>query len=307
LVSARISTEANNECILLGDYMTMAAFTAATNEMLGLPLDARVLIVNADDYGMCHSINEATIQSITKGIAGSCTLMGPCPWSLHGLHLLKENPDIHFGVHLTAISEQPFYRWGPMSSKPEVSSLIDEDGYFYPLYRVEEMLQKIRLAELEKEFRTQIEWVLGAGLKPTHLDSHCHVHTRREEIFDMAFGLAKEYGLALRIGRPQFSAKLQKRGYPTDNYPTVDSYELPTAGKVATYCNMLRTLPAGLSEWAVHPGIAAAELKALGPSWDVREADFEFLISPEARLVVEEEGIISISYHRLQELWVANQ
>ena len=89
----------------------MAGFTSTTNEMLGLPQDARLLIVNADDYGMCHSINEATMQSITEGLATSCTFMGPCPWSLHGLHLLKENPNIPFGVHLTAVSEQPYYRW----------------------------------------------------------------------------------------------------------------------------------------------------------------------------------------------------
>ena len=110
----------------------MPEFTQRVNEMLGYPADARVLIMNADDFGMCHSINEATIQSVTEGLAGSCTLMGPCPWGLHGLHLLKENPDIRFGVHLTAVSEAPYYRWGAMAPKHEVPSLLDESGYFYP-------------------------------------------------------------------------------------------------------------------------------------------------------------------------------
>lgn len=285
----------------------MAELTATTNQMLDLPQDARILIINADDFGMCHSINEATIQSIIEGLAASCTIMGPCPWALHGLHLLKENPVIPFGIHLTAVSEQPYYRWGPMTSKHEVPSLLDEDSYFYPEYRIDELLQKADLAELEKEFRTQIEWVINSGLKPTHLDSHCHIHTRREEVFDMTFGLAKEYGLSIRVGHPLFVEKLQKQDYPTDNHPVVDSYQIPTEDKVTTYIKMLRNLPPGLSEWAIHPGIATAELRALGPSWDVRQADFDFLMSPEARRVVEEEGVIIISHRRLLELWWANR
>ena len=122
----------------------------------------------------------------------------------------------------------------------------------------------------------------------------------------MTFGLAREYGLGIRIGHPLFIEKLQQQGYPTDTHAVVDSYQLPTEDKVATYIKMLRNLPPGLSEWAVHPGIATAELKAMGPSWDVREADFNFLMSQEARRVVEEEGIVTISYRRLQELWRAS-
>jgi predicted glycoside hydrolase/deacetylase ChbG (UPF0249 family) len=281
----------------------MPEFTQPAIEMLGFSADARVLILNADDFGMCHSINEATIQSITKGLAGSCTLMGPCPWGLHGLHLLRENQDIHFGVHLTAVSEAPYYRWSAMTPKQQVTSLLDESGYFYPEHRIDEMLQKADLSELEQEFRTQIEWVLAASLKPTHVDSHCHVHTRWEEIFDMTFGLTKEYGLGMRVGQPLFIEKLQQQDYPTDNHPLVDSYRVPTKDKVTTYIKMLRNLPPGLSEWAIHPGFATAELKALGPSWDIREADLDFLMSPEAHRVVVEEGIIIINYRPLQELW----
>jgi len=277
------------------------------HEMLGFPAGARALIINTDDFGMCHSINQAAIQSIKEGLAGSCTIMAPCPWGLHALHLLKENPNLPFGVHLTAVSEAPYYRWSALAPKHQVVSLLDESGYFYAEHRIDEMLQKAKLAELEQEFRTQIEWVLASGLKPTHVDSHCHVHTRREDVFDMTFGLAREYGLGMRVGQPQFIEKLQQQGYPTDNYPIVDSYRVSTKDKVQTYINMLRNLPPGLSEWAIHPGIATAELKALGPSWDVRTADFDFLMSPEARRVAEKEGIILLDYRPLQELWRAER
>ena len=85
----------------------------------------------------------------------------------------------------------------------------------------------------------------------------------------------------------------------------MDSYQVPTKNKLNIYIKMLQELPPGLSEWAIHPGIANAELKALGPSWEVRQADLEFLLSPKAREIVEAEGIITIDYRPLQMLWQA--
>jgi len=274
----------------------------STNERLGYPADARLLIVNVDDFGMCHSINEAMVPAIREGLAVSCTLMVPCPWALHGIQILKENPDIPFGVHLTAISEEIHYRWGPVTSRNEVPSLVDEAGYFYGEERMAEFLQQVDVSQLEKEFRGQIERVLAHGLKPTHVDSHCHLHTRREDIFDMTVGLAREYGVALRVGALPFIKKLQGQGYATDDHEILDSYRLPVHEKPFIYLDLLRRLPPGLSEWACHPGTDTAELRAAVPTWEVRQADFDFLTSHEARDIVAEEGIVTLSHESLQNL-----
>lgn len=276
-----------------------------TNELLGYPPDARLLILNTDDFGMCHSINEAVIRTIREGAATSCTLMVPCPWGLHGLHLLQENPDIAFGVHLTAVSEAVYYRWGPLTSKEKVSSLVDEAGYFYNEVRIPEFLAQVNLAELELEFRAQIEAVLAAGLKPTHVDSHCGTHTRREDIFDMTTGLAREYGLAMRVSEPPLIEKIKRLGLPGCDYNILDSYRVDTRDKPAYYFRGLRELPPGLTEWAVHPSLVTEELKALGDSWPVRQADFGFLMSPETREIIRQEGIIVLNYKLLQALWQA--
>jgi chitin disaccharide deacetylase len=274
-----------------------------TNQLLGYPSDARLLILNNDDFGMCHAINEAVIRSITAGAASSCTLMTPCPWALQAMHLLKQNPDIPFGVHLTAVSEAAYYRWGPLTSKEKVPSLLDEAGYFYSEDRIPEFLAQVNLAELELEFRAQIEAVLAAGLKPTHMDSHCLVNTRREDIFDMTVGLAKEYGLAMRVTNRPLIEKLQRQDYPTNDYDILDSYRVETADKPAYYFKGLRELPAGLTEWAIHPSLVTDELRAISDSWPVRQADFEFLMSPETREIIRQEGIILLSYQPLQSLW----
>lgn len=274
-----------------------------TNQLLGYPADARLLIINMDDFGMAHAINQAILDTFKRGVATSCTLMVPCPWALHGMHLLKENPDLPFGVHLTAVSESRYYRWRPLSSPEKVPSLMGEKGYFYNEERIPEFLGQVNLAELELEFRAQIEAVLAEGLKPTHLDSHCGPHTRREDIFDMTVQLAREYGLALRVSEKPLIEKLQRQGYASNDYDILDSYRLETEAKPVLYPKLLRELPAGLSEWAIHPGIGNAELQAINPTWPVRQADYDFFISSEAQIIIEAEGIILLNYKPLQELW----
>ena len=67
---------------------------------------------------------------------------------------------------------------------------------------------------------------------------------------------------------------------------------------------VLRDLPVGLSEWAVHPGLADSELLAIEPGGaPVRQADLDFLTSAKAREVIQQEGITLLSYKPLQEVW----
>ena len=113
----------------------------------------------------------------------------------------------------------------------------------------------------------------------------------------MTLSFDQEYRLALRVYDHPFIEQLQHRGYPTNDHRVMDSYDMAIVGKSAQYAAMLRALPVGLSEWAVHPGLASAELAAVEPqSWQVRQTDYEFVMSPEARAVVQEEGIILVVY-----------
>jgi len=275
-----------------------------TNRLLGHPPDARLLILNADDFGMYRAINEAIMRTLKEGVVCSTTLMAPWPGAAQAMQLLRENPEIAFGVHLTVICDLDKYRWGPLTPKEKVPSLVDEAGYFYNEKRVTEFLAQVNLAELELEFRAQIKAVLAAGLKPTHLDWHCLHNGGQDDIFEMTFGLAREYGLALRIGGPALVERLQRQGLPTNEHDLLDSFRIDLADKPARYAQMLRDLPVGLSEWAVHPGLDSAEAQAIDPDgWPVRYSDFEFLISPEARQIIEEEGIILLNYRPLQEVW----
>jgi predicted glycoside hydrolase/deacetylase ChbG (UPF0249 family) len=273
------------------------------NELLGYSPDARLLIINADDLGAYHAVNEAIFNALTDGVLRSTTLMVPCPWGLHALQTLREHPEIAFGVHLTAATDFDNYRWGPLSPRDKVPSLVDETGYFHRNEPRQTYVARLNLGELEVEFRAQIEAVLSANLKPTHLDWHCLLDGGRPDVFELTVGLAREYGLALRVSDQALVGRLQSQGLPTVEHGMMDSTRLETAGKTARYLQMLRELPVGLSEWAVHPGRGSAEARAIDGWWAKREADFEFLISPEARETVRAEGIILLDYRPLQAIW----
>lgn len=277
--------------------------SSRTNELLGYPPDARLLIVNADDFGMYPAINDAIVAALTGGIVTSTTLMLPCPAAAPAMAMLKQRPEIAFGVHLTIIRDLPAYRYGPLAPAASVPSLVDASGHFLTTDERTQLLAQARRDEVEIEFRAQIDAVLAAGLTPTHLDWHCLYDGGRADILDVTLVLAKEYGLAIRVGSATLAGTLQRQGLPTNDHGFLDSFSIATPGKAARYATLLRELPPGLSEWAVHPGHATAAAQALDGGWPVRQADFAFLTSPEARTLIRQEGIILLSYSPIRDAW----
>jgi len=278
--------------------------SSQTNRLLGYPDDARLLIINADDFGRSHACNAGVLRSLTEGVVSSTTLMVPCPWALHAMQMLLEHPEISFGIHLTVISDVPLYRWGPLTAREKVPSLIDEAGFFYSYERIPAFLAQAQLSELEVEFRAQIETVLATSLSPTHLDWHCLYNGGRADIFELTVKLAKEYGLAMRVFDRPTGEALRRQGLPTDEHHVVDTFKLDITGKAAWLEDALRELPIGLSEWAAHPALDTPEIRAYEPeSWEAHSTDLDFLISLEARSMIEQEGLVLLSYKPLHQVW----
>ena len=295
-----------------------------TNRLLGYPADARLLIVNADDFGLCQAVNAAIMRALQAGVVRSTTLMVPCPWARHAMRFLAEHPEVPFGVHLTVIAEWPDYRWGPVAPHGMVPTLINRQGEFYNFDQMPGFLAQVDLTQLEMEFRAQIETVLVAGLRPTHLDWHCLRLEGWDAVYEVMLKLAREYGLALRVVVPAHVEKVRGLGLPANDSGFLDSYQvdptttpipLPTGGakgglasatRADHFAHLLRNLPAGLSEWAVHPGLDTPELLAIEPQGNhIRQTDYDFLISAEAKEIVRAEGIVLLDYRALQTVWAA--
>src|SRR5829696_2193151 len=138
-------------------------------ERLGYPRDAKLVIVHADDLGMSHSVNAATIKAFESGLVNSGSIMVPCPWLPEIAAYARANPQADLGLHLTLTSEWTNFRWSPVSPRDRVPSLLDKDGYFR--LTESEAAKYADPKEVELEVRAQIERAKAAGIVPTHLDS----------------------------------------------------------------------------------------------------------------------------------------
>jgi predicted glycoside hydrolase/deacetylase ChbG (UPF0249 family) len=276
-------------------------------EQLGVGADARILILNCDDLGMYPAINRGIVEAVTRGMATTCSLMTPCPGASQAIELLRRHPEMPFGIHLTVVCDLPALRWGPLVSKEKVPSLLNDEGELFNVHRLDELMAQARLDELELEFRAQIEMALAANLEPTHLDWHCYRDGGRDDVFELGVALAHEYGLALRASDRAAQQRLKKDGLPANDHPLLDSFSLDLDGKSARYAEMLRALPPGLTQWAVHPALADDEAKAVDPDgWRVRHSDYEFFVSAEAHEVAVQENVVLMDYIPVQQLWRGN-
>ncbi|MEY9845540.1 polysaccharide deacetylase family protein [Streptacidiphilus sp. MAP5-3] len=276
-----------------------------STEELGFPPDSRLLIVNCDDFGMYPAINAAVVESIEQGIASSCSVMPSCPAASDAMQRLRRRPGIGFGIHLTLVCEMPRLRWGPLAGEEKVPSLLDDKGQLFAPTSAGRaaLLGQARLDEVELEFRAQIDAVADVGLTPTHLDFHCLADGGRDDIFDLTLALAGEYGLAVRTWLKLGRDVVRRRGLVAVDNDFLDSFSLDSAGKAAQYARLLRDLPSGLNEWAVHPSLADEVSRAVDDGWLVRRTDYEFLTSPQAREVLRQEGIVVIDYKLIQRVW----
>jgi hopanoid biosynthesis associated protein HpnK len=147
------------------------------------------LIINADDFGLCSGVNEAVAQAHTSGVLTSTTIMANMPAAEAAVKLAKQMPHLGVGVHLNLSNGRP------LSKDGSVNCLLDNTGCFAlstaKLSLLSIARRKIRNA-IRTEFAAQIQWVLDNGIKPTHLDSHKHIHCF-PAIFPIVCDLARRF------------------------------------------------------------------------------------------------------------------
>lgn len=244
----------------------------------------RELVINVDDIGIHPGAVAVAVETISRGVAASGSVMAVCSGTAAALELLGGRPEVPVGVHLTLTADFPRTPWRALTAG---RSFADE-GRLVGIEQRERLLARADAGEVEAEFRAQIEKVLGAGVRPTHLDWHCLADGGRQDIFALTLALAEEYGTGIRAWTDEGRAALQARGLRAQDQPFLDSFALPLEDKQAVFLDRLRRLPVGLSEWAVHP----AEPHPGDPGADVRRTDHELLVAPSTRQVLHEEQIV---------------
>jgi chitin disaccharide deacetylase len=163
---------------------------------LGYTPDARVLIPHIDDVGVCHGANRAFAELAGQGFVTTASVMVPCPWYPETVDLMREQPELDLGVHLTLTSESRACRWRPISTTSDKSGLLDRDGFMWP--DVPSVRRHADRRAVETELRAQIQAALAAGIDVTHLDTHMGV-AAAPEFVETYLQLGREYRLPVLL------------------------------------------------------------------------------------------------------------
>ncbi|MCR4616312.1 MAG: polysaccharide deacetylase family protein [Clostridiales bacterium] len=283
---------------------------------------AKYLIVNADDFGMCNSANQACFELFESGCLKSATVMMPCKAAADAVNFSIEHPEYAIGVHLTMTSEWGRYRWKPLT---EGKSLIDGEGYMW--HESEDVAKNAKTSELEAEVRAQIDLAHSMGMKPSHIDNHMGSlyghHTGRLGLLSMTLKVCGEYGYAYRLfdkadrricprGVPYFLYCIGARitGHMAKKYHvTVPDYLLfpdwndDMRKDYETYRETIlkiwTDIPDGITETFVHPAVESEELKFITARWQDRVWEYQLLKDPVAIEYLKEKGVELISYRDL--------
>jgi len=256
------------------------------------------LIIHADDFGLAPGINRAIIDGFLSGALSSASIMVGGEAAGEALAWAAAHPEYDFGVHLNATQGRPVL---PVERVP---SLVGRDGRFRPLgaFVSRGMFRRIRVAELEAEWRAQIARVRQAGVKISHLDSHQHVHLIPAIFRKLAVRLAEDEGLAVRTMHgpvvhrgPRLDVKgallalATRVGLGRRFRYVVRSRGAGTSLRDAATLEGLKAVlrdarPGRTYELVVHPGIVDEALRASGDAYhDGREAEPKLLEAEETR------------------------
>ena len=268
-------------------------------ELLGCSPDAKLLIVHADDLGMCHSVNAATFKALDEQAITSASVMVPCNWFSEAAGYASRNAGRDLGIHLTLTSEWTQYRWRPLTGG---ASLVDATGHF--LSRAPASGWKLEEARLE--LSAQIEQARHAGLVPTHLDSHMLSVFSNADLARSYFDLGRQSGIPFFVSRPLIPGL---ENLITDTDIVVDNVfslrpGLPEREWKQYYLRVLESLKPGLNVLIVHLGYDDTELQAVtaghafwGAGW--RQRDYDAIMSEEFRAAVKEHNIQLVGWNQL--------
>jgi chitin disaccharide deacetylase len=284
------------------------------------------LIVNADDLGWTEGVNRGIAEAHRNGIVTSASLLANGVAFDSGVALARSTPGLGVGVHLNLTDG------APVAPRELVASLLNDAGQFEGgpealLLRIAK--RGLEQPEIEQEWDAQIEKAREAGIQPTHLDGHKHVHML-PGLFEIALRLAKRHNIgavrvaheasslraALSAGDELHATVVLRQGVQARGLKLLarDAREQAERAGISTpdyFCGiaqtgemtkegvarLLRSLPDGTTELMCHPGYADEELQNTATRLqESRQTELEILTNLEIRNLVASQGIRLIDY-----------
>ncbi|WP_165614853.1 polysaccharide deacetylase family protein [Flagellimonas flava] len=269
-----------------------------------------MLIIHADDLGMSNSENRASIEGLEMGPVNSASIMVPCPWFPEIASYAKTHQHVDFGLHLTLNSEWKNYKWGPVSAKDSVATLVNSQGYFFD--NVPEVVQKGDPDHVEIELRNQVLKAKKEGIDITHLDAHMGAAMGSVDFLAAYIKVGREFNLPVLLDDAipaMADTKIQEMLGPKDIVMDRTMSANPTNfanGMDVFYTSILNELEPGLNCLLIHLAYDDVEMRAITvdhPDWGAawRQADFDFFNSKEAKKLVEDNNIVLVTWKMLRD------
>jgi chitin disaccharide deacetylase len=287
-------------------------------ERLGYPKDARLLLIQGEDLGMAHSVDNATLEALDKGWITTANVLVPGPWFPEVVRWSRSHPNTDLGVQLDLNSDWNSMCWRPISNQSPEGGLVDQFGWLPASDKY--VAAHAKADAVLTEVRAQMEMARRAGLPISHIDHHMHVMLWSPMLFRAYWQMGRDYNLPIMLPHEQ----VRMRGTPTakqDIYSLggvdVDMHDFPLdrflevrpglAQKdwLNAYEKTLESLPPGVYLLSVHLGLNDEELKAMTwdhPEWGAqwRQNDYDVVSSPEFHQFLKDKGFILIGWKELK-------
>lgn len=268
----------------------------------------KLLVVNADDFGFTPDVNEGIVDAHCRGILTATTLMANGDAFEDAVRLARANPSLDIGCHLVLIGGRSLVGGHPLpASVPQL---------FAALAR-----REIRPYE---ELRAQVAWIVQAGIRPTHLDTHKHTHLA-PPVLDAVARLAEEFDIrwvrrpfdlplnamrgavpwmkrrtsdALGLMRRRFHRVLERQGCRTTDH--FAGFQITGRFRIQELVALMSLIPEGSTELMCHPGRCGDALRqARTRLKESRVQELEALVAAETRAAIAQHGIELVNYRSL--------
>ncbi|OPA75772.1 hypothetical protein BVG16_20810 [Paenibacillus selenitireducens] len=248
----------------------------------------KYVIINADDFGLSAGVNQGIIEAHEAGVISSASVITNMPGCKGALAYARRTPTFGVGLHVNLTDGRP------LSPPHTVPSLVyPENGLFHSRY------ETWKSEDIERELQAQWQAFRSAGLKPTHIDSHTHIHLLYPAVFQAVAKLALREMVPIRYRPDQALLADSTIAIRSTDRLILDTYHEPDGTK--RFYRYLQWLEDGTTEIMCHPGYVDEEMQRHTRWTKERELELHHLMHSDIRCVLQVYNIRLIHYGQLPE------